>query len=156
MSGLILYTDGAARGNPGPAAIGVVIADSRGRIVRELGEAIGVTTNNEAEYRALLRGLELARELSEKLIEIRSDSELLTQQLRGIYRVRAANLKPLHDEARRALARLGPVAIKHIPRRQNARADRLANQALDRSRSAARPGEMQGSAHSPFGRKDPR
>lgn len=156
MSGIILYTDGAARGNPGPAAIGVVIADNRGRILKELGEPIGTATNNEAEYRALLRGLELAKECGAKQIEIRSDSELLTLQLRGAYRVRAANLRPLYDQARRALGQFGKVAIRHIPRRQNARADHLANQALDRDRSASHPLEKVDPLRSGMFGKEPR
>ncbi len=132
MNKFILYTDGAARGNPGPAAIGLVLVDSRGREILSLGMVIGRATNNEAEYRALLRGLELAITHQADALEIRTDSELLAQQLKGEYRVRAQNLKPLHEQARRLLKRLGHVSIYHIPREQNRRADSLANQALDR------------------------
>lgn len=131
MPRLVLYTDGAARGNPGPAAIGIVLTDSTGNVLEEWGETIGETTNNEAEYRALLRGLTLAVAYHADEIEIRTDSELLARQLDGRYRVRAANLKPLHDQAQRALARFARVSIRHIPREQNRRADALANAALD-------------------------
>jgi len=130
---IILYTDGAARGNPGPAAIGVVLTDASGKEIVALGEAIGRTTNNEAEYRALLRGLERAKHAEE--LEIRTDSELMARQLNGAYRVRAANLKPLHDQARRALARFQRVTIDIIPRELNRRADALANEALDREQN---------------------
>ncbi len=132
MPHVILYTDGAARGNPGPAAIGVALTDSTGRLLLEFGEAIGEATNNEAEYRALLRGLERALAQHANEIEIRTDSELLARQLGGNYRVRAANLKPLHDQAQRALRRFAHFSIRHVPRAQNRRADALANAALDR------------------------
>jgi ribonuclease HI/predicted kinase len=130
MIKVILYTDGAARGNPGPAAIGVVLTDAQGNEIEAFGEGIGRTTNNEAEYRAVLRGLERAAQHADEVV-IRTDSELLAQQLNGAYRVRAANLKPLHDQAQRALARFKHVTVTHIPRDQNRRADALANTALD-------------------------
>ncbi|MBI4786600.1 MAG: ribonuclease HI family protein [Chloroflexi bacterium] len=133
MTKLILYTDGAARGNPGPAALGIVLTDPRGKEIEALGETIGRATNNEAEYRALLRGLERARTHHATEIEIRTDSQLLAQQLKGVYRVRAENLKPLHIQGQRALAQFARVAIRHIPREENRRADALANQALDRA-----------------------
>jgi len=132
MAQVILYTDGAARGNPGPAAIGILLTDARGNILQAFGETIGKTTNNEAEYRALLRGLERAAAHHADEIEIRTDSELLARQLSGAYRVKAANLKPLHAQTQRALARFARVSIRHIPRAQNRRADALANAALDR------------------------
>ncbi len=131
MTRVILYTDGAARGNPGPAAIGVVLADTKGNILQELGETIGRTTNNEAEYRALLRGLALAAAYSGE-IEVRTDSELMARQLKGMYRVKAANLKPLHEQAQRALARFKSATIVIVPRELNRRADALANAALDK------------------------
>jgi ribonuclease HI len=127
---LILFTDGAARGNPGPAAIGIVIADEQRNEIEAFGETIGRATNNEAEYRALLRGLERARSHSDT-IEIRTDSELLARQLNGAYRVRAANLQPLHAQAQRALKQFTRATIAIIPRELNRRADQLANQALD-------------------------
>ena len=131
MSKFILYTDGAARGNPGPAALGIVLTDAQGNEIEALGETLGRATNNEAEYRALLRGLERASHHHATELEIRTDSQLLAQQLKGDYRVRAENLKPLHIQAQRALAQFERVGIRHIPRAQNGRADALANQALD-------------------------
>ncbi len=128
---LILYPDGASRGNPGPAAIGFVLANAHGAIVAERGERIGRATNNVAEYRALLRGLELAVEHHADELEIRADSELLVLQLTGRYRVRKENLKPLYAQAQRALKQFGRVEIRHIPRELNRRADALANAALD-------------------------
>jgi ribonuclease HI len=128
---MVLYTDGASRGNPGQSAIGIVIADPSGKIIYELGETIGNATNNEAEYRALLRGLTCARHFGAE-IEIRTDSELLARQLKGSYKIRAENLKPLFAEAQRALKRFKHVTIAIIPRALNRRADALANQALDK------------------------
>lgn len=127
---IILFTDGAARGNPGPAAIGIVLADANGGIIEDFGEPIGNATNNEAEYRALLRGLECAARHTTD-IEIRTDSELLARQLKGVYRVRAANLQPLHAQAISAFKRFRRATIAIIPRALNQRADALANQALD-------------------------
>ncbi len=127
---LILYTDGAARGNPGPAAIGIVLTDTSGKQIEAIGEAIGNTTNNEAEYRALLHGLEIAGKHGDE-IEIRTDSELMARQIHGAYRVRAEHLKPLHEQARRAMAKFKSATIAIIPRELNKRADALANQVLD-------------------------
>jgi ribonuclease HI len=131
MPRVILYTDGAARGNPGPAAIGVVLGDANRNEIESFGEVIGETTNNEAEYRALLRGLALAAKHGDE-IEIRTDSELMARQLKGTYRVRAANLKPLYEQAQRALAKFKRATIVIVPRELNRRADALANQALDK------------------------
>ncbi|MCI0474697.1 MAG: ribonuclease HI family protein [Anaerolineales bacterium] len=127
---IILFTDGASRGNPGPAALGIVITDERGNAIESFGEAIGNATNNEAEYRALLRGLERAAQHGDT-IEIRTDSELLARQLNGAYKVRAENLKPLHAQAQRALKHFKRAMIAIIPRELNRRADALANAALD-------------------------
>ncbi len=134
----VLYTDGAARGNPGPAAIGVVLADAHGREIAAEGQVISETTNNVAEYRALLYGLELAAHHGATDLDIRMDSLLLAEQLLGHYKVRAANLKPLFVQAQKALARFSKVEIRHIPRTLNYRADGLANAALDRSTSGRR------------------
>ncbi|MBM3451066.1 MAG: ribonuclease HI family protein [Armatimonadetes bacterium] len=127
----VLRTDGASRGNPGPAAIGIVIADDAGRTLRELGETIGVATNNVAEYQALLRGLREASDLGISALEIRLDSELLVHQIRGTYRVRNGALIPLHAEVTRRLRDFPRVEIKAVPRAENRRADALANRALD-------------------------
>lgn len=132
MPRVVLYTDGAARGNPGPAAIGIVLIDAKGKEIEALGEVLGETTNNEAEYRALLRGIQRALAHHADEIEIRTDSELMARQLKGAYRVRAAHLKPLFDQAQRALARFARVSIRHVPREQNRRADALANAALNK------------------------
>ena len=128
---VVLHVDGGARGNPGPAAIGVVISDPDGAVLDELAETIGVATNNVAEYRALLRGIERARALGATEIEIVNDSELVAKQLTGAYKVKHPAMKPLHAEATAALRRFGSWRIRSVPRAQNARADELVNQALD-------------------------
>lgn len=127
----ILYIDGASRGNPGQAALGVSLADEHGNEIESISEAIGTATNNEAEYRAVLRGMELAAKLRATDIEIRTDSELIARQLKGSYRVRSENLKPLWDRAQYALKRFKSARVVIIPRTLNKRADALANQALD-------------------------
>jgi len=128
---LVVHVDGGARGNPGPAAVGVVIADPEGEVVHAVGETIGEATNNVAEYRALLRGIELAREHGASELEIYGDSELVVKQVRGEYRVKDAGLKPLHAEARAALAGVDSWSFGHVRRENNAHADDLVNQALD-------------------------
>lgn len=126
-----LHADGAARGNPGPAAIGVVIVDENGAELRAFGQAIGTATNNVAEYRALVAGLEAARDLGLESVLVRLDSELLVKQMTGAYRVKSAQLKPLHERARALAASFHDVRFEHVPRSRNARADELCNQALD-------------------------
>jgi len=128
---LVLHVDGGARGNPGPAAIGVVISDPSGEVLDELAEAIGVATNNVAEYRALLRGLERARALGATEVEIVNDSELVARQLSGAYKVKHPAMKPLHAAAMAALRGFDRWRVRSVPRAQNARADALVNQALD-------------------------
>lgn len=128
---LVLHVDGGARGNPGPAAIGVVIERPGNGVVERFGETIGVTTNNEAEYRALLRGLERAAELGAERIEIINDSQLIARQLTGEYRVRHPAMKPLHEEAIARLSKFAAWTIASVPRAHNAAADALVNQALD-------------------------
>jgi len=128
---VILHVDGGARGNPGPAAIGVVISSPDGEVLEELAETIGVATNNVAEYRALLRGLERAGALGATEVEIVNDSELVARQLTGAYKVKHPAMKPLHAEAIAALRRFERWRVKSVPRAQNARADALVNQALD-------------------------
>ncbi|MDD4859240.1 MAG: ribonuclease HI family protein [Dehalococcoidales bacterium] len=131
MTRAIIYTDGAARGNPGPAALGVVIKDEQNKILACLSRRLGVTTNNQAEYRALIAGLQQAISLGAKEVEIRSDSELMVRQLTGRYRVKNAGLKPLYDEAVKLLSRFTRCSYVNIPREQNCEADALANRALD-------------------------
>ncbi len=126
-----LFTDGGARGNPGPAALGYVIEASDGTVLAAEGETIGVATNNVAEYRALLAGLDRACELGVTVLAVVSDSELLVKQMRGEYKVKNAALRDLWDEAQRAAARLGSVTYEAVRREQNELADRLVNEALD-------------------------
>jgi ribonuclease HI len=128
---LVLHVDGGARGNPGPAAIGVVISGPDGELVEELAEPIGPATNNVAEYRAVLRGLERARELGATELEIIGDSELIARQLTGVYKVKHPSMKPLHEQATTALKGFPRWRIRTVPRAQNARADALVNAALD-------------------------
>jgi ribonuclease HI len=128
---LVLHVDGGARGNPGPAAVGVVISDPDGQTIEELGERIGVATNNVAEYQAVLRGLERARALGATEIELVGDSELVARQLTGAYKVKHPTMKALHLEASRALSGFESWQIRTVPRAQNADADALVNQALD-------------------------
>ncbi len=127
----VLHVDGASRGNPGPAAIGVVIADARWKVAEEIGEYIGEATNNVAEYKALIRGLSAALAQGANEVEIRTDSELLVRQVQGSFKVKSPALRPLHDEVSALLDQFGRWAIQHVPREANARADALANQALD-------------------------
>ena len=130
-----IYIDGGARGNPGPAGAGVVIRnDDQGQIIHEGAYFLGANTNNVAEYQGLLKALELAHELAPNSVQFYSDSELLVRQIQGQYRVKAPGLKPLHDRARALLGRLADCRIEHIPRAENARADELANKAIDACR----------------------
>lgn len=127
----VLRTDGGARGNPGPAGVGFVLEDPAGVVVRSGGRYLGETTNNVAEYRALLWGLEIAHEVGVTHLEVRADSELVVRQLNGHYRVKNAGLAPLYAEAVRSLARFGTVRIVHVRRHENQAADELANAAMD-------------------------
>jgi ribonuclease HI len=128
---VVVHVDGGARGNPGPAAIGVVISGPDGEVLEELGEPIGVATNNVAEYRALLKGLERALALDASEIEIVNDSELVARQVTGAYKVKHPAMKPLHAEAMAALRGFSRWRIRNVPRAENARADELVNEALD-------------------------
>jgi ribonuclease HI len=131
MRRLIIYADGAARGNPGPAGIGVVIEDERGRVLGEVSQFIGRKTNNQAEYMALIQGLEAAAEVQADAVLVRLDSELLVHQLKGEYKVKSPLLKPLKNQAQKLLARYKVVGIEHVERQYNRAADRLANRAID-------------------------
>jgi len=128
---LVLYTDGASRGNPGPAGAGAIITDKEGATLAEKAVYLGETTNNQAEYRALIVGLEEVVKLAPVRLTIRMDSELIVKQLSGEYRVRNRDLLPLHNRARRLIEQLAAVEVKHVPREENTDADRLANQAID-------------------------
>jgi ribonuclease HI len=127
---LTINIDGAARGNPGPAAFAFVIARDGGLISEEAG-CLGTATNNLAEYTALVRALERAAELGGERLLIRSDSELLVKQMNGLYRVKNPQLKVLHDRASRLRDQFASVSIVHVPRAENSHADRLCNEALD-------------------------
>ena len=131
---VVLNVDGGARGNPGPAAIGVVVASPQGDVLEEVAETIGVATNNVAEYRALIMGLERAHALGANEVEIINDSELVAKQLTGAYKVKHPAMKPLHAEAIAALRGFDSWRVRSVPRAQNARADELVNQALDAMR----------------------
>jgi len=133
---LRLRVDGGSRGNPGTGAIGAVLEDSDGRVLETVSRVIGVCTNNVAEYRALLAGLEIAQKAGAQELEVLADSELLVKQVRGEYRVKNAGLKPLHEEAMGRLRQFRRVSVRHVRREDNAEADRLVNKALDEATSA--------------------
>jgi ribonuclease HI len=126
-----VHVDGGARGNPGPAAIGVVVSGPDGEVLDEVAELIGVATNNVAEYRALLRGLERAAALGAREVDIVNDSELVAKQLTGAYKVKHPAMKPLYLEAMSALRGFDRWSVRSVPRARNAHADALVNQALD-------------------------
>ncbi len=128
---MIANIDGGSRGNPGPAGYGVRFTGPDGSVVAELSEAIGVATNNVAEYRGLLAALRYAKEQGYTSLTVRSDSLLLVCQMRGEYKVKNAGLQALHGEARRLVWELGRVRFEHVRREFNAEADRLANEAMD-------------------------
>jgi len=128
---LIVHVDGGARGNPGPAAAACVVSNPDGEVLEERARLLGEATNNVAEYRALLLGLERARELGASEVEVVNDSELVAKQVRGLYKVRHAAMRPLHAEAMAALRGFDGWSIRSVPRAQNADADALVNAALD-------------------------
>ena len=126
-----LYTDGAARGNPGPAGAGAVIISPDGHIVAKIGKFLGESTNNVAEYMGLILGLKRAKAMGIKELDVYSDSELLVKQLAGDYAVKAEHLRPLHEEVRSLLGGFSEIQVRHIPREQNAQADAMSNRAID-------------------------
>lgn len=130
---LIIYTDGGARGNPGPAAIGVVIYNQSAKIVSKISKYIGDTTNNQAEYQALIEGLTEAAKLGGQGIDCYLDSELVVKQMQGKYKVREAGLKDLVMQALRLTAKFSRVDFYHIPREKNKLADKLVNEALNKA-----------------------
>ena len=131
---IIAYTDGGARGNPGPAGFGVRIERADGTLVDELHESIGIATNNVAEYRGLIAALEWARAHGETEVLVRSDSLLLVQQMLGNYKVKHPGLQPLYGQARLLAHDVGRVRYEHVRREANKHADRLANAAMDAAR----------------------
>jgi ribonuclease HI len=128
---VVVHVDGGARGNPGPAAAASVVSSPSGEVLDEASELLGAVTNNVAEYRALLLGLARARALGASEVEIVNDSELIAKQVKGLYKVKHASMKPLHGEALAALRAFGGWSIRSVPRAQNAHADSLVNAALD-------------------------
>ncbi len=129
---VIVEADGGSRGNPGPAAYGALVRDAdTGEVIAERGESIGVATNNVAEYRGLLLGLERARALGATEVEVINDSELIAHQVNGRYKVKHPDMKPLHAAALAALRDFERWSVRPVPRAQNADADALVNQALD-------------------------
>ncbi len=131
---VVVHVDGGARGNPGPAAAAAVLSDPAGEVLDEASEAIGVATNNVAEYRGLLLGLARARELGADEVEVVNDSELVAKQVNGLYKVKHPDMKPLHAAAMQALEAFDSWTMRSVPRAQNADADALVNQALDARR----------------------
>ncbi|RKG53062.1 reverse transcriptase-like protein [Corallococcus sp. AB011P] len=126
-----VYSDGAARGNPGPAGAGAVLMNAEGAVVARLGKFLGHQTNNYAEYMGLLIGLQHAKSLGAREVEVFADSELLIRQLGGKYQVKSPTLKPLFQEAQKLLATFGKVRLAHVPRAKNAEADEMSNRAID-------------------------
>jgi ribonuclease HI len=126
-----VYSDGAARGNPGPSGAGAVLVDASGQEVDRLGKYLGIQTNNYAEYMGLLLGLKRARDLGIREVEVFADSELMIRQLGGRYQVRSPTLRPLYQEALRVLNDFSRVKLVHVPRKMNAAADEMSNRAID-------------------------
>lgn len=146
MSGRVLrlFTDGAARGNPGAAGLGVVIEDDQGLRLRGLTRYIGIATNNQAEYRALIEGLEALRDWKPERVEIYLDSRLVVEQVKGNFKVKNADLRPLHRRAQELLRSLPVAKIEHVEREKNRGADALANRAIDdwqKRQQTAKPAE---------------
>ncbi|MFQ5741793.1 MAG: reverse transcriptase-like protein [Acidobacteriota bacterium] len=146
---VVAIIDGAARGNPGPAAYGVVLEDSGGKVLAELSSRLGKATNNVAEYRALLAALAYARAQGCRALRVRTDSELLVRQLHGDYKVKSPGLKPLHEEALQLISTLDYFVVEAVPRKLTRRADKLANAALDKrpATGAQQPVKTKTSGH---------
>jgi ribonuclease HI len=128
---VIIFTDGAARGNPGPAAIGAIIQDESGHALARISRRLGITTNNQAEYQAVIAGLEKAIGLGAKHVLLKSDSELVVKQINGKYRIKNTTLRPLYQIVVKLAGRLKSLTVSYISRNQNSEADALANKALD-------------------------
>jgi ribonuclease HI len=128
---LLLYTDGASRGNPGDAGAGIVILDGQGEEIAAQGRYLGTCTNNVAEYKALIMGLLQASQLGGRSIEIFLDSQLIVRQIQGLYKVKSSHLQPLFAKAQELLSTFENYEIRHIPREENKRADQLANQGIN-------------------------
>jgi ribonuclease HI len=131
-SAIVIYTDGACRGNPGPASIGIYITSRAGEVIAEHGETLGIQTNNYAEYMGVLRALEMARDHQVQTVELRSDSQLMVRQMQGLYKVKSPQLLPLFTKCRELAKSFSAIRFEHVRREFNVEADRLANEALDR------------------------
>ena len=131
---VVVHVDGGARGNPGPAAAAAVVSTPDGQVLDEASATLGTATNNVAEYRGLLLGLERARELGATEVDVVNDSELVAKQVNGVYKVKHPDMRPLHAAAMRALGGFDRWTIRSVPRAENAGADALVNQALDAER----------------------
>jgi len=131
---VVVHVDGGARGNPGPAAAASVVSTPEGEVLDESAETLGYVTNNVAEYRGLLLGLQRARELGATEVEVVNDSELVAKQVNGLYKVKHADMKPLHTAALDVLGGFERWTVRSVPRARNAHADALVNQALDAAR----------------------
>jgi probable phosphoglycerate mutase len=136
---VVVWTDGGARGNPGPAGYGVVVTDRDGEVLAELSEGIGWATNNVAEYQGVLAGLQHARTLGARRVVVRADSLLVVNQQLGRWKVRNEGLRPLADQVRRLTKGFERVTWQHVPRARNRRADALANRAMDAQGKLRRP-----------------
>jgi len=128
---VVIHVDGGSRGNPGPAAGAAIVSSPDGELLDQAAELLGVATNNVAEYRGLLLGLQRARELGATEVELINDSELIARQLTGAYKVKHPDMRPLHSQAVAALGAFERWSIRSVPREQNAQADALVNAALD-------------------------
>ncbi len=138
---MVAYIDGGSRGNPGPAGYGVRVETPQGELIEEFHGAIGIATNNVAEYRGLLAALQWALDHGHSDLLVRSDSLLLVRQMRGEYRVKHPGLQPLHGSAQRLVRQIGRVRFEHVGRESNVGADRLANQAMDGAAADASLGD---------------
>ncbi|HEX9343345.1 MAG TPA: reverse transcriptase-like protein [Actinomycetota bacterium] len=136
---VVIWADGGARGNPGPAGYGAVVETPDGRILAKLSQGIGWATNNVAEYKGVIAGLEHARVLGARRVKVRADSLLVVNQQRGIWKVRNEDLQPLWAEVRRLVRGFDRVTFEHVPRERNCAADALANQAMDAQGKVRRP-----------------
>jgi ribonuclease HI len=135
----VAYTDGGARGNPGPSGFGVYITDNKGKKLAELSQYLGHQTNNVAEYSGLLAALEWAVQNGQRAMQVVSDSELMVKQIRGVYKVNNSQLQELHAKAKKLIGQLDWFDIRHVLRGQNQNADRLANEAMDKGSGKSSP-----------------